>query len=224
MAIRGLSAAEKNWYVCRDDPDKRDTLEDSREAGATIFHFSSIPSGLMAELNDATQVAEVRADMSSQTMHMRGSKKNYDAFRFGITGWENYFDEAGEPIPFEIGQEMRGIDFIRVVPKDYMDRVRLGTVNEVGAYVFNKNSLQDTDRKKLEGLLSQYDGSDISNAPNAGNDSEESEDASGQPSMTDEKPILPGLPTQKQGKSTGPKSGTGKTRKPAGGKTPAPVA
>jgi hypothetical protein len=184
MAIRGLSLTERNWYVTNNDPGKRDTLDESKEAGATVFYTGVIPNTQMTRIHDmvATSVMQL-GDMTSQTFQQKTAGRNREAFRLGIRGWDNFYtegnedNEEGEPIEFRTVKWMDGGRTYDVIADDVMDQVPLAVVNEVGAHIFNQNSLGEDGRKKFEALLSQSGASDTSLAETATNNSDESGDA-----------------------------------------------
>jgi hypothetical protein len=192
VAIKGISFTERNWYVPKDDPDRRDTLEESLEAGATVFYWSAIPNMIMTDINDMQSSSKITmgAEMS-QEFRQRTAMRNREAFRYGITGWDNYFDEKGEQIKFESKTEMRGQQTFRVVSEDSLNCVRLSTMQEVGAHVFNSNSMGDEDRKKLEAVLSPFENSLTGLVANAANETSESEDATMTQSSTATSPKDP---------------------------------
>lgn len=168
MAIKGISYAEKHWYVCRDDPGLHDTLEESREAGATIFHWGAIPNIVMAAISDKqTSSSVTMGDMLTQTYHQRTAQRNRDAFRFGIRNFENFPDENGDLIDCEFTSVLEGGQSYQVVSEDTLNQVPLKVIQEVGAHIFNTNSLGDEGRKKLEEQLSHSDGSKDGNVKSA---------------------------------------------------------
>jgi hypothetical protein len=94
-------------------------------------------------------------DMTTQTFHQRNAARNREAFRYGIVGWDNFFDDHDSPIEYAAAQTMDGGRLYQVVNDEVLDCVTLSIVNEVGAHVFNSNTMGDEQRKKFEASLLQ---------------------------------------------------------------------
>lgn len=201
MAITGLSLTDQNWYVCRADPGKRDTLEESRDAGATIFFFRTIPNKLMSRIHDMQSSASVSmGEQTTQTFHQKVAGKNREAFRYGVSSWENFNDDNDKAIPLEFHNEMEGLQTLAAISETSMNQVRLQTVNEVGAHIFNINTLGDEERKKFEALLSHLDGSENGTAESVTTVLGENGDVTAQPITSDEKKISKPRRTKKPAK------------------------
>lgn len=150
MAIKGISFAEKHWFCSNKDPDAKPTLEESREAGATIFWWGAIPNVIMTQIADRVTSSSVSVgDMMTQTFNQRTANRNRDAFRYGIRspGFENFYDDAGEPIVPTWINVMEGGQAYQVLSEDTMNQVSLQVIQEIGAHIFNSNSLGEEGRK-----------------------------------------------------------------------------
>lgn len=172
MAITGLSYSEQHWLVSKHDPDADPglTVDDNRDKGATIFWYGAIPNLIMARISDKMQTSTVEmGEMMKQTFNQKTAERNREAFRWGIRepAFENFYDDQGEPIrgDFETVLEM-GHSY-RVLSEATMNKVRLSTMQEIGSEIFNRNSLNETQRKNLEGALSRFDASPDGNALSA---------------------------------------------------------
>jgi hypothetical protein len=221
MAVTGLSLTKRNWYVCNADPGKRDDLEECKAEGATVFYWRAIANSMMANIHDLVSSSTMRmGDMTTQTFHQKNAERNRMAFRHGITGWETFFDEEGEPIEYATEGDMVGGKTYTVISDDVMNRIPLQIVNEVGAHVYNSNSMGEADRKKFEAVLSRLGGSPDGAALNVETPNAENEDAPETQNTSEGKQTKPPTPTR-MARSTKAKSGTGKTRSPESGKTSA---
>lgn len=172
MALNGLSSLESEEYISRDDPCK------TREEGATIFFLQNIPSAVMARISDMQSAQQVSLmDGATQTFVQRNSAKAREAFKYGVSGWENFADKEGNPIAPEFEQAMVGGESLKVMTEKVMNKIPLAIIREVGDAAFNKNSLTEPQRKKFEELSSVFDGSNSSTAPSAETSNNETEDA-----------------------------------------------
>jgi hypothetical protein len=169
MAITGISYSERHWLVSKNDPDAdpAKTLDENREAGATIFHYGAIPNVIMARIQDQMQTSTVEVgEMMKQTFNQKTAARNREAFKWGIRepGFENFCDEEGHPIQPRWEQTLEmGMPYM-VLSEETLNQVRLSTMQEIGAEIFNRNSLSEQQRKNLEAALSRFDASPDGNA------------------------------------------------------------
>lgn len=205
MAITGISFAERHWFVSTRDPSKRDTLEESRAEGATIWWWNAIPNIIMTMLGDdqSSSSVEMGATMK-QTWNTRTFNRNREAFRHGISkdkgGWENFTDPEGKPIVPEWHNALvMGVSY-EVLTDACLNQIPMEIINEIGAHIYNSNSLTEGSKKNLEGLLSPSDGAPDLSALIAGMSSGSKGDAK---------------------KKRGSTRKTPKAKKPSSGKTPA---
>lgn len=179
MAISGLSSLEREPIFCKDDPCYKAgrSPEENIEDGATVFWGRNIPSGVQAHISDMQTSQQLNlADGGTQTLVNRKSKKNREAFRWGIAGWDKFANADGA-IKYETENVMFEGRSYPVVAEATLNLIPLALINEIGEEIFNRNTLTEPQRKKLEQLSSLFEGSNTSTAGSATKDSEQSEDA-----------------------------------------------
>jgi hypothetical protein len=207
MAIQGISFGEVHEYISRKDPAR------TKEDGATVFYWGAISNVMMVKIADQQQTTSVEVgDVMRQTFNQKTAARNREAFRHGIRrpAWDNFLDSEGKPILPDWENIMEGGRSYEVLTDAVLDKVPLYIIQEVGAHIFNTNSLGEDERKNLEAALSPFDGLGSGAAKDAPSKTEPSEDASDQPSSTDES----------HGKSKKQIS-TGRTQQPKKNKTDA---
>jgi hypothetical protein len=196
MAIQGISFAEVHDYISRKDPCP------TKEEGATVFYWGAISNVMMVKIADQQQSSSVEVgDVMRQTFNQKSAARNREAFRHGIRapGWDNFLDEKGEAIVPEWTTIMEGGKSYQVLSDETMDKVPLYIVQEVGAHIFNTNSLGEDERKNLEQALSPFDALGLGGAKPANQKTGQSEDASEEQSSTEENQSK-----NKKSTSTGP--------------------
>jgi hypothetical protein len=115
MAVIGISRSETFEYVLDSDPCKKRipldvpgiengekiTEEVVIEEGATVFKLGVLDLFLMGEIYDKSTLV-TRNDADHQVgVHTRLNQTNIDAVRFGLKGWTNFPDRAGNDIAFK---------------------------------------------------------------------------------------------------------------------------
>lgn len=172
MALNGLSSLESEEYISRDDPCK------TREEGATVFYLKNMPSAVVARISDMQSAQQVSLmDGATQTFIQRNGAKAREAFKHGVSGWDNFPDKEGNPIAPEFEQAMVGGETLKVLSDKTLDKIPLAIIREVGDAAFNKNSLSEPQRKKYEELSSAFGGLSTSNATSADQTNSETEAA-----------------------------------------------
>lgn len=218
MAVKGISFAESYWYCSRNDPSFKPemSIDQAREQGATVFWWGAIPSIIMARIADNVTSSSVTVgEEMTQTFNQRHAHRNREAFRFGIRkpGWENFLDGEEKPIVPEWNTDMVNGQTYEVLSEQTMNQVPLQIIQEVGAFIFNTNSLGEDGRKKLEAQLSHSGGSQSFDAMVAAQLSNVSGGAKGQRSKTG----------GRKPRTTKKKTSGGRTQRPAKAKAAAPA-
>lgn len=178
MAITGISYSTVKELVSKRDDAYHEDLETARENGATIFRWRAIPNAVMTRIADMQAQSQMQfGDISTQTFNARTNARNRDAFRYGVIGIDNFKDEEGNAIKFTTQQVLEGGVSMTVVSDATMDGVPINIMGEIGSAIFNQNSMTENERKKLEGALSRFDGSDTSNVESVTEDNASNADA-----------------------------------------------
>lgn len=177
MAVKGLSSLERETIFSKDDPSVvGDDVAASIANGATPFMLKNIPSNVQAHINDMSTAQQLNlADGGTQTLVNRKSRKNREAFKWGIGGWDNFYTEEKDaegnvtqvPIVYEVERTMLEGRSYEVVAERCLDKVPLALINEIGEEAFNRNTLTEPQRKKLGELSSLFAGGDTTTAVNA---------------------------------------------------------
>lgn len=166
MAIKAIDYGHEDWYVSQDDPDKRETLAECQEAGATIFWFKAIPSVISTDIQDSQQVTTIRAVTDrenntgmEQVLTQRTANRNRSCFRHAITKIDNLFTGNGVAVMLTRERTMIGGKVYEILSEETMNSIPSAYVNEVGAEIFMRNTMDEVKRKKYEGALLALDGS-----------------------------------------------------------------
>jgi hypothetical protein len=139
MAIKGLSLAEKEPYILKDDPGHPDNVGDSGEK-PTIFYIGNLTQADRVEIGDITMTPTM--NNTGVTMSMQRMKKTYLTVQRGLKGWENLTDPDGKPIPFEQGTDKDAAGKFRSVVKDEcMLRLSSDMIFELADAILIKNGM-----------------------------------------------------------------------------------
>jgi hypothetical protein len=198
MAMKGLSFAEEETYICRDDPgrimikgakglptDEID-VEASLNAGATGFIIQNISSGIMARIQDMNQYQEQEYGSNKFRVVGQLAQKNREAFKWGIREFINFPDRKGKPIEAQMEIVWEGGRQLQHLKEEVLDRVPGAILSEVGAFIIKRNTMTDEQAKNFEALLSQLGASNTSSAPSATEETSNGEDTSLDGSKTDQ--------------------------------------
>lgn len=181
MAIRGLSLAERTAYILKDDPAHPDNIRDEvakrvsrakgkvsdkereaieqtvrEEAGEpTTFYLGNLTHEDKIYLNDLVGGLEQTREGSMRMLN-RNTQRIYDCVKRGIVGWENYFDDQGNVIAFELVPGVTPSGKPRkFVSEDLLSRIRLDHLRELASEILKQNGVTTELEKKLEELLPQ---------------------------------------------------------------------
>jgi hypothetical protein len=177
MAIKALTPSTRNWYVSQGDEGAADTLEQSKQNGATIFYWETLPSHVQSACHDMQGQAQLNFADNTQTIINRTAYRNREAFRKGVVGWENFHTEDGTPVPCVRDRILEGGRDVYVISDAALDYVPMSIINEVGDHVFKQCSMTDIERKNFAALSSALGVSPTSTAPSAMTTQNESEAA-----------------------------------------------
>lgn len=148
MALTGLHFSEEYEYVSERDPANKETIEASREAGATIFTLGSLPADIRSKINDGIMSFEnITAENAAASFSMNSNKQYLEAARYGIKGVENFRDPKGNLIALEFEDaQISGQTMKRVTIKS-MGSFPNWLVSELGKEVLGANSVSGAERK-----------------------------------------------------------------------------
>lgn len=181
MAVRGLSMAERQPYIPKDDPAHPDNIRDAVEkqvsasaevidrqraeelaiekAGEpTTFYLGNLTHEDKIYLSDLVGTLEQTRE-GSLRMKNNNAQRMYECVRRGVVGWHNLLDENDSPIPFELvpGVNDRGQPR-KYISASCLNRMHLDLIREVAAELFKINGVTTELEKKLqEQLQQQYD-------------------------------------------------------------------
>ena len=197
MALVGISSFEEEEYVSRIDPSRveypqyekdnktphpkagQTDIQASKEAGATIFTVGALTVDQRAFITDKTGVIQEIDQDGTRLVHRNGSR-TLEACRFGLRGWSNFKDPAGNDIPFLRVQRMVFGQSVDVPNNDSLARLGTALVNEIGEVILERNSFIQALAKNLNGLAPQSVSSQNGTAGVASPTSENSAAANGQ--------------------------------------------
>lgn len=139
MALKGLSLAEKEPYVLKDDPGHPDKVGDTGEK-PTIFYIGNLSQADRVEIGDITMTPTM--SNTGVSMSMQRMKKTYLTVQRGLKGWENFTDTSDKPTPFEAGTDKDGTGKFRPVVKDEcMLRLSSEMIFELADAILIKNGM-----------------------------------------------------------------------------------
>ena len=184
MAIRGLSMIERQAFILSFDPAHPDSIKaavdrrvESREGAnhdvdrnaiedsvrelagePTIFYLGNLTH------DDRTYLADMSGNFEQTregNMRMRNQNtlRVTETVRRGLVGWENFYDDKGNLIPFEMvpGVDDRGKPR-KVISPACLSAMTIDMMREVAAEILKINGVTTDLEKKLDGLLRQQSG------------------------------------------------------------------
>jgi hypothetical protein len=182
MAVRGLSMAERHRYILKDDPAHPDNIsaevekrlaaiggnkigEQERmaveiavrnEAGEpTVFILGNLAHSDKIFLSDLLGNIEQTRE-GNMRMKNQNTLRMYECVKRALLGWENYLDENGNQIPFEIVPGVSETGQPRkVVSEKSLNMLHIDVVRELAGEILRINGVTSELEKKLEGLLRQ---------------------------------------------------------------------
>lgn len=175
MALTGLSFAEEDVFISEADPSyvKNDPIKSEQE-GATVFVWKNVPSGIMARIQDMSQVIETEQFSIKQTYKTQHSQKHREAVKYACKSIRNFKDKNGQPITaaletiFEFGQ------MITVLTDVVLDAIPLSILNEFGQHIIKSQAMTEDQAKNSEALLLRLGGlgtTDATSAPSVNGNS-----------------------------------------------------
>lgn len=184
MAINALDYAKEDWYVCEDDPGARPTLQESKEAGATIFYFRPISSAVITEIQDSEQLTTIRAlnEMNNsgmeQVVTQRTNRRNRQCFRHAVRRIENFHKPNGDRVDVIFDRVMVADELCEIVSSETLNHIHSSVIGEVGKEIYTRFTMDENKRKKLEAALSGLGGSPSGTADNVADKTNTNEDVS----------------------------------------------
>lgn len=118
---------------------------------ATVFHLATLSSRDIGRINDATTSFSFSAkDMDEDgdgnvSTSLAQSKRNFEAVRLALTGWENFIGPDDKPVAFETIKRDVGGRTRDVVKPELLDMIPLAVVNGMAARVLSANQLSADD-------------------------------------------------------------------------------
>ena len=189
MAIKGVSLAEKEPYILKDDPGHPENAEfkAAQSAGSepekpTTFYIGNLTKADRVEIGDMTASPSMRGD--TITMTMKRVERDYLIVQRGLKGWDNMLAHDGRPVKFETETQQQGGKFIVGPSDECLSHLPQEAINEIAGAILDKNGMRSAVEKNFEGASPQPVAQPfaIGDAPNAPTIRNESEDAQRQPS------------------------------------------
>lgn len=180
MAIRGLSMAERQPYILKEDSAHPDTIKEEakkrcaklrshngeseqyfeelvrKEVGEpTVFFLGNLTHEDKIYLSDLVGSLEQTRE-GNMRMANRNTYRAFECVRRGLVGWENYMDDSGAIIQFERVPAVTDRGQPRkYVSDDCLNRLHIDIVRELSGEILRLNGVTTELEKKLEGLLQQ---------------------------------------------------------------------
>ena len=163
MAVTGITRSDKTDHVLDSDPAKRRVpLEVPRiengekiteevviDDDATFFECGVLDLFLMGMIYDqATQVSRAEEDGLLQ-VNTRLNRTNIDAVRFGLKGWRNFCDAAGDEIPFKTVEKNVDGRKYRAVTDDCLTRIGIRDIQELAGVIKEQSELTKAEAKNF---------------------------------------------------------------------------
>lgn len=140
MAIKGLSLAEKEPYILKDDTGNPEHPNYDESEKPTIFYIGNLTQGDRVEIGDITMTPTM--SNTGVSMSMQRMKKAYLTVQRGIKGWDNFLDENGKAIAFETTTEKDATGkFREVLDHDSVLRLDSDTIFELSDAILKKNGM-----------------------------------------------------------------------------------
>ena len=145
MALIGLSVAGTDSFQSSLDPAKG-TPE------ATVFTLGTLDVFITAHIID--RAMQFSGQGEDTKIEFRNNQQNIDAVRFGLKGWANFKDAAGNDIPFKtLKRNVHGRDYT-VVSDDSLNALPLELIEELAGELRKKNTLTKDEAKNSAVALS----------------------------------------------------------------------
>lgn len=136
MAIKALKLDSTESFVSRFDP-AGDTDE------ATRFQIGALDSRVMGFIRDkATKiVVDPKAPTDSVETSVNAAEVNFLTVQFGLKGWTNFKDDAGNDITFRTVSKFVAGKSYTVVAPETLALLPITIVDELADRIRDKNSL-----------------------------------------------------------------------------------
>jgi hypothetical protein len=180
MALKGVSLAEREEFISRDDAGhpKNITAEvDKRIAAAMVGRKTALGDDKEAEIRKAvtshddfkptqfyignlTRAQRIElGDMGATptmkdggiTMSMQRTKRAYSLVQGALKGWDNMYDHEGAPAIFALGTSQVGTGFASSASDASMAHLSQELVHELAAAILDKNGMRTELEKNFEG-------------------------------------------------------------------------
>jgi hypothetical protein len=176
MAVRGVSLAEREQHILKDDPAhpdqiiketekrlsaipfaereaRRPSIEDNvrEEAGKpTVFFIGNLTKADRVELGDMTNAPIMRD--GGIIMDSRRVKRAYELVQRGLKGWENFLDASGRVVAFQEGTiQNAGAGFSKGVHPEVLAHLSQEQMLELANAVLDKNGMRTELEKNFAG-------------------------------------------------------------------------
>lgn len=138
MALTAMSVSDTWVFESDRDPDKG-------TENATKFTLGTLDVFLKGHIFDsATEIS----GQGSITIHT--NKTNIEAVRFGLKGWSNFRDKAGNDVPFKTLKRNVGGRSYDVVSDETLNRLSLDDIQELGQAIKTGNVVTEEEAKKSD--------------------------------------------------------------------------
>lgn len=150
MPIVGLNLEATRVYESKYDPDRG-------SPEATKFHIGTLDSRVSGKLKDMATTVKVDPkrldDEVDTTINMEDVA--FQTVQFGVVGWENLMDDAGNPIEFKTeGRRLSGKSY-KIVHSEVLYLIPGAVIRELADEVGKANNLTEVQEKNSGAQSSQ---------------------------------------------------------------------
>lgn len=136
MALKALSIDKVKTYESKLDTEKG-------TENATVFQIKALSARQAAKIRDkSTKFAADGQGETTVTMEMNTA--NVEFVRYGLKGWTNFKDEAGNLVEFKSTKDK---DEVECVHEDCLNLLPSDLIQELSQEIQGFNNLSETERK-----------------------------------------------------------------------------
>lgn len=142
MAIIGLKLdAERNYES------NLDSAKGTKEA--TVFQIGTLDSRIFGRIKDqATRfVVDPNAPNDEVETAVNASEVNFQTVQYGLRGWKNLRDDAGNDIPYKTVKRTHGGQSYRVCDPEQLKLVPQAVIEELAHEIARSNEVSEAQEK-----------------------------------------------------------------------------
>lgn len=139
MAFRGIRPDEVREYISPNDPDPDQP---------TVWKLGTLDAHLMGYIKDAVTRFETGGKKGSQTLEpvFRMGTWNWLLVKYGLRGWSNFLDHAGQPIVERFDSASHFGRSYQVVPDAVLEQLLSDLLTELANEINAQNTLQEAEK------------------------------------------------------------------------------